>query len=112
MMVAPKPMSATRASVFVLLAALVRSECDTFKESRFFLRSSAACDAKNAVIPLARPKAAVAPQASMADGFFRYDQLRRSWYVFFFQTPLAESGSGSGKLRILLAVSGQWRGAK
>jgi pimeloyl-ACP methyl ester carboxylesterase len=34
--------------------------------------------------------AAVAPQASMADGFFSYDQLRRSWYVFFFQTPLAE----------------------
>ncbi len=34
--------------------------------------------------------AAVAPQASMAEGFFSYDQLRRSWYVFFFQTPLAE----------------------
>jgi pimeloyl-ACP methyl ester carboxylesterase len=34
--------------------------------------------------------AAVAPQASMADGFFTYDQLCRSWYVFFFQTPLAE----------------------
>lgn len=34
--------------------------------------------------------AAVAPQASMADGFLRFDQLRRSWYVFFFQTPLAE----------------------
>jgi pimeloyl-ACP methyl ester carboxylesterase len=34
--------------------------------------------------------AAVAPQGSMADGFFSYDQLRRSWYVFFFQTPLAE----------------------
>jgi pimeloyl-ACP methyl ester carboxylesterase len=34
--------------------------------------------------------AAVAPQASLADGFFSYDQLRRSWYVFFFQTPLAE----------------------
>jgi pimeloyl-ACP methyl ester carboxylesterase len=34
--------------------------------------------------------AAVAPQASMADGFFTYDQLRRSWYVFFFQTQLAE----------------------
>ena len=28
------------------------------------------------------------------------------------QTPLAESGSGNGKLRILLTVSGQWRGAK
>jgi pimeloyl-ACP methyl ester carboxylesterase len=34
--------------------------------------------------------AAVAPQGSMADGFFRFDQLHRSWYVFFFQTPLAE----------------------
>jgi pimeloyl-ACP methyl ester carboxylesterase len=34
--------------------------------------------------------AAVAPQASMADGFFTFNQLRRSWYVFFFQTPLAE----------------------
>ncbi len=33
---------------------------------------------------------AVAPQASMAEGFLSYDQLRRSWYVFFFQTPLAE----------------------
>jgi general secretion pathway protein M len=28
------------------------------------------------------------------------------------QTPLAASGSGSGKLRVLLGVSGQWRGAK
>jgi general secretion pathway protein M len=28
------------------------------------------------------------------------------------QTPLTVSGSGSEKLRILLAVSGQWRGAK
>jgi general secretion pathway protein M len=28
------------------------------------------------------------------------------------QTPLTASGAGSGKLRILLVVSGQWRGAK
>jgi general secretion pathway protein M len=28
------------------------------------------------------------------------------------QTPTAASGPGSGKLRILLTVSGQWRGAK
>jgi general secretion pathway protein M len=28
------------------------------------------------------------------------------------QTPLTASGAGSGKLRILLTVSGQWRGAK
>jgi pimeloyl-ACP methyl ester carboxylesterase len=33
---------------------------------------------------------AVPPLASMADTFFTYDQLRRSWYVFFFQTPFAE----------------------
>jgi pimeloyl-ACP methyl ester carboxylesterase len=33
---------------------------------------------------------AVAPLGSMADTFFAYDQLRRSWYVFFFQTPFAE----------------------
>jgi pimeloyl-ACP methyl ester carboxylesterase len=38
--------------------------------------------------------AAVAPQASMAAGFFTFDQLRRSWYVFFFQTPLAEYAVG------------------
>lgn len=34
--------------------------------------------------------AAVAPQASMAEGFLSYAQLRRSWYIFFFQTALAE----------------------
>jgi pimeloyl-ACP methyl ester carboxylesterase len=34
--------------------------------------------------------AAVAPQPAMADGFFSFDQLHRSWYVFFFQTALAE----------------------
>jgi pimeloyl-ACP methyl ester carboxylesterase len=34
---------------------------------------------------------AVPPLASMADTFFTYDQLRRSWYVFFFQTPFAET---------------------
>ena len=38
--------------------------------------------------------AAVAPQASMAAGFFTFDQLKRSWYVFFFQTALAEYAVG------------------
>lgn len=33
---------------------------------------------------------AVPPPASMGFGFFDYEQLRRSWYIFFFQTPLAE----------------------
>jgi pimeloyl-ACP methyl ester carboxylesterase len=34
--------------------------------------------------------AGVAPQASMAEGFLTYDQLRRSWYIFFFQTAFAD----------------------
>jgi pimeloyl-ACP methyl ester carboxylesterase len=33
---------------------------------------------------------AVPPTASVAQGFFRFDQLKRSWYTFFFQTALAE----------------------
>ena len=33
---------------------------------------------------------AVPPPASLGFGFFDFDQLRRSWYVFLFQTPLAE----------------------
>ena len=33
---------------------------------------------------------AVPPPRSMGFGFFDYGQLRRSWYVFFFQTALAE----------------------
>jgi general secretion pathway protein M len=28
------------------------------------------------------------------------------------QTPLTESGSGTGRLRVLIEVSGQWRGTK
>ena len=33
---------------------------------------------------------AVAPPAVLGQTFLRYDQLRRSFYVFLFQTPLAE----------------------
>ena len=33
---------------------------------------------------------AVPPPATLAGAFFSYDQLRRSWYMFFFQHPLAE----------------------
>jgi pimeloyl-ACP methyl ester carboxylesterase len=33
---------------------------------------------------------AVPPTAAITEGFFSYDQLRRSWYMFFFQHPLAE----------------------
>jgi pimeloyl-ACP methyl ester carboxylesterase len=34
--------------------------------------------------------AAVPPLSSMAGRFLTYDQLRRSWYIFLFQTPLAD----------------------
>jgi pimeloyl-ACP methyl ester carboxylesterase len=34
--------------------------------------------------------AAVPPLGSMGSGFFDYDQLRRSWYMFFFQIGLAD----------------------
>ena len=37
---------------------------------------------------------AVPPPASLGFGFFAYAQLRRSWYVFLFQTPLAEMAVG------------------
>jgi pimeloyl-ACP methyl ester carboxylesterase len=33
---------------------------------------------------------AVPPPSALGGGFFNYDQLRRSWYMFFFQNPLAE----------------------
>jgi pimeloyl-ACP methyl ester carboxylesterase len=34
--------------------------------------------------------AAVPPAGALASGFTSYDQLRRSWYMFFFQHPLAD----------------------
>jgi pimeloyl-ACP methyl ester carboxylesterase len=37
---------------------------------------------------------AVPPPASLGFGFFAYAQLRRSWYVFLFQTPFAEMAVG------------------
>ncbi len=34
--------------------------------------------------------AAVPPMAAMAGAFLSYDQLQRSWYMFFFQHPLSD----------------------
>ena len=34
--------------------------------------------------------AAVPPSGAVAQGFLTYRQLKRSWYMFFFQSPLAE----------------------
>ncbi len=35
--------------------------------------------------------AAVPPAGAVAEAFSSYDQLRRSWYMFFFQSPLADA---------------------
>jgi pimeloyl-ACP methyl ester carboxylesterase len=34
---------------------------------------------------------AVPPAGALAQAFFTYEQLRRSWYMFFFQHPLADA---------------------
>jgi pimeloyl-ACP methyl ester carboxylesterase len=34
---------------------------------------------------------AVPPPLAVAESFLTYDQLRRSWYTFFFQSPMAEA---------------------
>lgn len=52
--------------------------------------------------------AAVAPQASMADGFLTFDQLRRSWYVFFFQTQLAEYAVSLNDLAFVDRLWADW----
>jgi pimeloyl-ACP methyl ester carboxylesterase len=49
---------------------------------------------------------AVPPPAAMARGFLDYDQLRRSFYVFVFQTPLAEAAVGQKDLAF---IDGLWR---
>jgi len=52
--------------------------------------------------------AAVAPQASMAAGFFGFDQLKRSWYVFFFQTVLAEYAVGLDDFAFIDRLWADW----
>lgn len=52
--------------------------------------------------------AAVAPQASMAAGFFSFDQLKRSWYVFFFQTVLAEYAVGLDDFAFIDRLWADW----
>lgn len=51
---------------------------------------------------------AVAPQASMAERFFDYDQLRRSWYVFLFQTALAEHAVSRDDLAFFDRLWAEW----
>jgi pimeloyl-ACP methyl ester carboxylesterase len=51
---------------------------------------------------------AVPPPASMASAFLDYRQLKRSFYIFLFQTPLAELVVGAGDLAFLEGLWHDW----
>ncbi|HZT66656.1 MAG TPA: alpha/beta hydrolase [Acidimicrobiales bacterium] len=52
--------------------------------------------------------AAVPPMGAVATGFFDYDQLRRSWYMFFFQNPLADMAVGADDLTFVERLWSEW----
>lgn len=52
--------------------------------------------------------AAVAPIASMGERFFGFDQLRRSFYVFFFQLPFAEHAVSRDDSAFLDRLWSEW----
>ena len=51
---------------------------------------------------------AVPPPMAMAGAFFNYDQLRRSFYVFLFQTPLAEPAVAVNDLEFIAKLWADW----
>jgi pimeloyl-ACP methyl ester carboxylesterase len=51
---------------------------------------------------------AVPPPDVAAASFFRYPQLKRSFYVFLFQTPLAELVAGADDLRFIANLWHDW----
>jgi pimeloyl-ACP methyl ester carboxylesterase len=51
---------------------------------------------------------AIPPPAVVAQSFFTYDQFKRSFYVFLFQTPLAEMALASSDLRFVERLWADW----
>ena len=51
---------------------------------------------------------AVPPTGAVAQSFFSYDQLHRSWYMFFFQHPLAEMAVPLDDLAFLDRLWADW----
>jgi pimeloyl-ACP methyl ester carboxylesterase len=51
---------------------------------------------------------AVPPFAAIAQGFLTYEQLRRSFYVFVFQTPLAEAAVSSDDFAFIDKLWADW----
>jgi pimeloyl-ACP methyl ester carboxylesterase len=52
--------------------------------------------------------AAVPPAPAVAEGFLSYRQLRRSWYMFFFQNPLADFVVGMNDLEFIDSLWDDW----
>jgi pimeloyl-ACP methyl ester carboxylesterase len=51
---------------------------------------------------------AVPHPAALASGFLSYDQLKRSWYVFFFQMPFAESVLSADDMAFIARLWADW----
>ncbi|MDQ1375422.1 MAG: hypothetical protein QOJ09_2760, partial [Actinomycetota bacterium] len=51
---------------------------------------------------------AVPPLAAMAEAFFSYDQIKRSFYMFFFQNPLADMAVGMNDLAFIDRLWADW----
>lgn len=52
--------------------------------------------------------AALPPVPATAAGFFSYDQLRRSWYIFYFQSPLADAMVAMNDLEFIDRLWADW----
>jgi pimeloyl-ACP methyl ester carboxylesterase len=52
--------------------------------------------------------ASVPPAAAIASGFFDYDQIKRSFYMFFFQTPLADMAVPMNDLEFVARLWQDW----
>src|SRR3954451_6986421 len=52
--------------------------------------------------------AAVPPSGALAQAFFTYDQLRRSWYMFFFQHPLSDAAVSMNDMEFIDRLWADW----
>lgn len=52
--------------------------------------------------------AAVPPMAAVGSALLQYDQLRRSWYMFFFQSPMADMAVAADDLRFIERLWADW----
>jgi pimeloyl-ACP methyl ester carboxylesterase len=52
--------------------------------------------------------AAVPPMSAMATAFFSYEQIKRSFYIFFFQSPLADMAVPMNDLEFIAKLWRDW----